>query len=227
MPGTMTVGGGISDLTLRGGGIEPYAEVRFFDSETGGTQYTSAAQRNTPGAGGVVTSDAEAWIEPVDMQYPADHPGGAWAECPKAWAQRRWMPAHGIIPAGTGGGGGGGGGTGEADQLTVRVVTVGDHIELPGGWVRWNASGILEKSTNRGGTWSPVDTDTVYTGGGGGGAQVSDKTVVAVWHSEGSAWTQRPADLAGYRILYINPATGATAPSWLSATDLFLTKVTV
>ena len=135
MPGTMTVGGGISDLTLRGGGIEPYAEVRFFDSETGGTQYTSAAQRNTPGAGGVVTSDAEAWIEPVDMQYPADHPGGAWAECPKAWAQRRWMPAHGIIPAGTGGGGGGptsglGDAMGSAGGLAgAAMQTVADSVE--------------------------------------------------------------------------------------------------
>ena len=216
MPGTMTVGGGVSDVITRGGGILPYAPLTFWTAAVGGVQYTDATPVGTETSeGGVIAADAEAAIPATVMAYAGDNPGGAYVECTDAWGTRRWAAAHG---AGSGGGGGGVG-----DDLTLATLTVGSHVVFAGGWLRWTAAGVLEKSTDAGTTWVPVDT----TGGGGGGVTLPTRLGVIVWHSEGSSWTVRPAEYSEQRIIYVNPALAATAPTWLASTDIFLTKVSV
>lgn len=213
MPGTMTVGGGVSDVITRGDGRIPYAPLTFWTAAVGGVQYTDATPVGTETSeGGVVVADAEAAIPATVMAYAGDNPGGAWVECTDAWGTRRWAAAHG---AGSGGGGGGVG-----DDLTLATLTVGSHVVFAGGWLRWTAAGVLEKSTDAGTTWVPVDTT-----GGGGGVTLPTRLGVIVWHSEGSSWTARPAEYSGQRIIYVNPALAATAPTWLSSVDIFLTKV--
>ena len=215
---SMIVGGGIADYIFDdAGGLVTFraaATMTFWDSLTGGSQYTGVSYLDdTAAEGGVVAATSDGRIPAVKADFAGEvSPGGAWVACPAAWTDRRWVAAH-EVTTGTGGGGGGGG-------STFAVIEVTDHVVLGGLWLK-DSDGTLEQSDDAGETWTAIGS-----GGGGGTYTPPSKLLRVIWHSEGVSAI--PADIGTGRVLYVNPASGATAPAWLrSEKDLFATNVTV
>ena len=214
MIGSMILGGGIADYIFDdAGGLITFREgaaMTFWDSLVGGTQYTVVTfLDDTPAEGGVIQSESGGRIPAVRADFAGDtSPGGAWVACPAAWPDRRWLAAHGTGVTG-------GGGT--DPEVSFDVIEVNDHLVLNGIWFD-AGDGNLNYSSNSGGTWTDVGGGTTYT--------PPSKLLRVIWHSEGVS--ALPSDIGTDRILYINPAAGATAPAWLrSGVDLFVTNVTV
>ena len=214
--GWMTIGGGLADIIIDDAGgmltFRPAAAYTLWDSEVGGNQYLTL---RTPAGdaidGATRASTTAGRIETTDVEYVGDtSPGGAWVECPSAWyGERRWVCAHDAF-GGTGGTGGGGSTVFDAIEVTGTIV-LGDT------WLR-TSGGNLQKSPD-GETWTTIGT------GGGGTVTLPSGLLRVIWASEGVS--SLPADIDTGRVLYVNPATGATAPAWLrSGVDLFLTTVT-
>ena len=211
---SMILGGGIADYIFDdAGGLITFREgaaMTFWDSLVGGTQYTGVTfLDDSPAEGGVIQSESGGRIPAVRADFAGDtSPGGAWVACPAAWPDRRWLAAHGTDVSGGGGGGG----------STFDVIEVTDHIVLGGLWLRENA-GALEQSDDAGAMWTAIE-------GGGTTYTPPTKLLRVIWHSEGVS--ALPSDIGTDRVIYVNPAVGATAPAWLrSGVDLFVTNVTV
>ena len=211
---SMILGGGIADYIFDdAGGLITFREgaaMTFWDSLVGGTQYTGVTfLDDTPAEGGVIQSESGGRIPAVRADFAGEtSPGGAWVAGPAAWPDRRWLAAHGTDVTG-----GGGGGT-----ATFETIEVGDHLVLTNLWLH-DGGDVLEQSIDGGATWTAIE-------GGGTTYTPPTKLLRVIWHSEGVS--ALPSDIGTGRVIYVNPAVGATAPAWLrSGVDLFVTNVTV